>query len=101
MSDHQKMVLEMVTMAATANALAEGEAIQFSVMKENVEKNGVKLKYWSDEMLATYEKTWQEVAAEMAGNDAFFKKVWDDLSTFREGYDLWERYAFLPRKRPE
>lgn len=101
LSDHQKMVIEMVTMAATANSLAEGEAIQFDVMKENVEKNGVKLKYWSDDMLATYQKTWEGVANEMAAGDAFFKKVWDDLSSFREGYDLWEQYAFLPRMRPK
>ncbi|MDH3282112.1 MAG: TRAP transporter substrate-binding protein [Gammaproteobacteria bacterium] len=101
MSDHQKMVIEMVTMAATANSLAEGEAIQFDVLKENVEQNGVTLKYWSDDMLAMYRKTWEEVAAEQAAGDAFFKKAWDDLQGFREGYQLWQSYAFLPRKRPE
>ena len=30
-------------------------------------------------------------------NDAFFKKVYEDLTNFRNGYDLWEAYAFLPR----
>ena len=101
LSESQQMVIEMVTMAATANALAEGEAMQFAVMKENVEKNGVQLRYWTDEMLATYQKVWDDVATEMAANDAFFKKAWEDLTQFREGYDLWESYAFLPRKRPE
>ncbi|MDH3637433.1 MAG: TRAP transporter substrate-binding protein [Gammaproteobacteria bacterium] len=101
LSDHQKMVIEMVTMAATANSLAEGEAIQFDVLRENVEKNGVSLKYWSDDMLATYKKTWEEVAQEQAANDAYFKKVWDDLQSFREGYQLWQSHAFLPRSRPE
>lgn len=101
MSDHQKMVLEMVTMAATANSFAEGEAIQFDVLKENVEKNGVTMKYWSDDMLAVYRKTWEEVAAEQGSADPFFKKVWDDLQNFRAGYELWQSYAFLPRKRPE
>ena len=40
-----------------------------------------------------------EVAKEQAANDAFFKKVWDDLSEFRANYDLWEANAFLPRAR--
>jgi len=26
--------------------------------------------------------------------------VWADLGEFRDGYRLWQRYAFLPRERP-
>ena len=101
LSAHQKMVLEMITMAATANSLAEGEAVQFAVMKDNVENNGVKLKYWSDDMLALYKQTWEEVANDMAAKDAYFKKVWDDMQEFRKGYALWQSYAFLPRTLPK
>jgi TRAP-type mannitol/chloroaromatic compound transport system substrate-binding protein len=101
LSDHQKMVLEMITMAATANSFAEGEAVQFAVMKDNVENKGVKLKYWSDDMLTLYQKTWEEVATEMASKDAFFKKVWDDMQEFRSGYEIWESYGFLPRGLPK
>ncbi len=101
LSDHQKMVLEMITMAATANSLAEGEFIQYSVLQDNVENNGVKLKYWSADMLALYKKTWEGVANEMAAKDPFFKKVWDDMQEYRKGYDLWESHAFLPRALPK
>jgi len=96
MDKAQQAAVETTCQAQMAESFAEGEAIQFEVMKENVEKNGVKNLYWSDEMLATFKKTWDDVVAEES-KDAFFKKVYDDLTTFRNGYDLWEAYAFLPR----
>jgi len=100
LSDHQKAVIEMLCRASVQDSLALGEAAQFEAMKENIEKNGVTNHYWSDEMLDTFKKAWEEVATEEAGRDAFFKKVWDNLSTFREGYRLWQSYAFLPRPKP-
>ena len=76
------------------------EAIQPAVMKKNVEERGVTNMYWSDDMLAQFKTAWEEVEAEQAGKDAFFKKVWDDLSAFREDYKLWQTYGFLPRPKP-
>ncbi len=99
MHESQQMFLDIICKATTANSFAEGEAIQFTVMKENVEKDGVQIRYWSDEMLELFQQTWNEVAKEQAANDKFFKKVWDDLSEFRANYDLWEANAFLPRAR--
>ena len=49
-------------------------------------------------MLDIYRTTWEEVAAEEAANDAFFKKVLDDMTSFRDGYNLWKTNAFLPRQ---
>ncbi len=100
MSEQQKMVLEILTKAATVDAFAYTEAIQAKAMKENVENRGVKNMYWSDDMLATYKKAWEEVAAEQSANDPFFKKVWDDLSAFRADYKVWQTYGFLPRPEP-
>jgi TRAP-type mannitol/chloroaromatic compound transport system substrate-binding protein len=96
MDETQQAVVETTCKAQMAESFAEGEAIQFEVMKENVENNGVMIKYWSDDMLATFKKTWDEVVTELNA-DPFFKKVYDDLTTFRNGYDLWEAHAFLPR----
>ncbi|RMG92440.1 MAG: TRAP transporter substrate-binding protein [Candidatus Dadabacteria bacterium] len=101
LSDHQKMVLEMLCRASVADSFAYGEAIQFDAMKENVEKHGVKLHYWNDEMLATFRKAWNEVAEEEAAKDEYFKKVWDDMKAFRKNYQVWQAYAFLPRPKPE
>ncbi len=100
MSDHQKMVLEMVTKAATLDAFAYTEAIQAAAMKENIEKHGVKNVYWSKDMLDTFKTAWTQVAQEQSANNAFFKKVWDDLSAFRADYKLWQTYGFLPRPEP-
>jgi TRAP-type mannitol/chloroaromatic compound transport system substrate-binding protein len=97
MSEGQQMVVDVMCRAATADSFAYTEAIQSDSMKKNVEQRGVTNKYWSDEMLALYEQTWNEVAEEQASKDAFFKKVWDDLQGFRRKYDIWEAHAFLPR----
>ncbi|MDP7743883.1 MAG: C4-dicarboxylate ABC transporter, partial [Lentisphaeria bacterium] len=60
MSEHQQMVVDMGCRAATVHSLAFTEAIQFDQMKENVEKNGVKQMYWSDEMLDVFRNAWME-----------------------------------------
>ena len=97
MSDQHKAITENACKASMADSFAEGEAIQHAALLENVEKHGVQMKQWSDEMLALYRETWNEVAAEEAAKDAFFKKVLDDMNGFREGYALWKKNAFLPR----
>ncbi|MGD9175186.1 MAG: TRAP transporter substrate-binding protein, partial [Desulfobacterales bacterium] len=62
LSDQQKMIIEMMCVAATADSFAYTEAIQGQVIKENVEQRGVTLHYWSDDMLDAFKKVWQEVA---------------------------------------
>ncbi len=100
MTDHQRMVIEMLCKAATLDAFSYTEAIQAKIMKENISKNGVTNMYWSDEMLAAFKSAWKDVAKEQSENDAFFKKVWDDVSAFRAEYKLWQTYGFLPRPAP-
>lgn len=96
MSKGQKALVETTCKASMTNAIAEGEAMQFPVMQKAAE-NGVQIRYWNETMLNTFKSTWDEVVAEKTAADPFFKKVWDDMSTFRSGYDLWEANAFLPR----
>ena len=96
MSEGQKAVVENTCKASITNSIAEGEAMQFPVM-ENAKESGVEIRYWNETMLKTFEEKWGEVAAEKSAADPFFKEVWDDLSQFREGYNLWESNAFLPR----
>jgi len=100
MSDHQRMVIELLCKAATCDAFAYTEAIQAKAMKENIAKRGVNNMYWSKEMLATFKTAWGEVAKEQAEKNEFFKKVWDDVSAFRAEYKLWQTYGFLPRPEP-
>ena len=63
-------------------------------MKRN-EERGVQVKQWSPEMIETFRKTWEDVAAEESAKDPFFKKVWDDLQAFRAEYATWADKAFL------
>lgn len=96
MSKGQQALVETTCKASMTNSIAEGEAMQFPVM-EKAKENGVQIRYWNETMLTTFKNTWDEVVAEKTAADPFFKKVWDDMSTFRSGYDLWEANAFLPR----
>jgi len=100
MSKSQQSMIEHVCKSATLDALALGEALQAPVLKENVENNGVINKYWSPTMLATFKNKWLEVAAQESAKDPAFKRIYDDLETFRATYDLWEANAFLPRPKP-
>jgi len=97
MSKGQKATVETTCKASMTNAIAEGEAMQFPVLAKAQEENGVHIRYWNQTMLDTFKEKWDEVVAEKTAADPFFKKVWDDLDTFRTGYDLWEANAFLPR----
>ena len=96
MSKSQQAVVEMGCKAAMLDGLALGEAIQFPVMKENLEK-GVENRYWSDEMLNEFRGKWDEVVVEESEKDPGFKKIYDNLTAFRNDYRLWNEWAFLPR----
>ncbi len=98
MGKTNQAIVETTCKASMTNAIAEGESMQFEVMKKAAE-NGVEIRYWSDDMLAVFKSKWDEVVAEKNA-DPFFKKVYDDMTNFRDGYDLWEANAFLPRPKP-
>ncbi|MEH6473014.1 MAG: TRAP transporter substrate-binding protein [Halopseudomonas sp.] len=98
MSPANQAILENTCKASMTNSIAEGEAMQFDVMAR-AQESGVEIRYWSDEMLALFKSKWDEVVVEK-NEDAFFNKVYTDLTTFRDGYDLWEAHAFLPRAKP-
>ncbi len=98
LSDVAKNQINIACQANITTSLAEGEATNYAAMIDNTENNGVTIKKWDDEMLALFESTWNEVATELAEEDAYFKKVWDDLTEYREGYNTWSGNIYLPRK---
>lgn len=98
MSETNQAILETTCKASMTNSIAEGEALQFDVMAK-AQENGVEIRYWSDEMLDVFKGAWDEVVEEKK-QDEFFNKAYTDLTTFRDGYDLWEAHAFLPRAKP-
>ena len=99
LDERSQKQIEVACMANITDNLAEGEATNFTAMVDNTENQGVTIKQWPPEMLATFESTWNEVAAELAAEDEFFKTVWDDLQEFRAGYKVWGNSIYLPRPR--
>ncbi|MBB1486261.1 TRAP transporter substrate-binding protein [Oceanospirillum sediminis] len=100
MTEQQQALVETACKSVVADTLAEGEANQFEVLAAAKDR-GVEIRYWSDEILTAYQTTWNEVVEEQSAKDSFFNKVWSDLKAFREGYDIWEKHAFLPRNISE
>ena len=97
LSKTQQKLIELTAMASVTHSIAEGEATQAAIIKENIEKRGVKNMYWSQEMLDEFKKKWEEVAAEQCAKDPAFKKAYEDLKAFREEYKYWQSLGFLPR----
>jgi len=89
--------IEVACLANITTNLAEGEALNYAAMVENETNHGVIIKQWSPEMLAAFEGAWNEVAAELAADDEFFKEVWADFQAYREGYSVWSKAIYLPR----
>jgi TRAP-type mannitol/chloroaromatic compound transport system substrate-binding protein len=96
MSKSQRAMLEVGCKAAMLDGLAQGEAIQFPELKENL-KRGVENRYWSDEILGAFRTKWDEVVIEESAKDPDFKRIYDNLSAFRADYELWAKWGFLPR----
>ena len=60
-----------------------------------LKSKGVTIHKWPDDVLAKLKATWDEVAAEIAGNDAAFKEAWDSLQKFRAEYAAWKDVGYL------
>jgi len=94
LSPTQQAQIETVCRSSIVHGIAYSESIQSAAVKRNQER-GVQIKTWPPEMIELYRKTWEEVAAEESAKDPFFKKVWEDLTSFREDYATWADRAFL------
>lgn len=94
LSPMQQAQIETACRANVQKTIAEGEAIQIEALRILGEK-GVEIHHWPDDVLETLETAWAEVAVEQAADNPDFKKVWDSLSSFREGYRTWNRLAYL------
>jgi TRAP-type mannitol/chloroaromatic compound transport system substrate-binding protein len=75
--------------------IAEGEATQAPAMRRMVEDHGVKIHYWSDEILAAYREAWDEVVVEESAKNSKFKRIYDSYTKFREDYKLWGENGYL------
>jgi TRAP-type mannitol/chloroaromatic compound transport system substrate-binding protein len=82
-------ILKMALGYQVMYTYAETEWRNPDAMRENVEKYGVHTRTWTDEQLAVFEKTWNEVVKEESAKDPLFKKIADNFYAFREHYRIW------------
>ena len=98
MDPAQQALIELAVRASLLQTQAIGEGSQGPVIRENIEKRGVNVMYWSDEQLAAFKGAWEEVCKEQCEKDEMFNKVWQDLSAFRADYKVYSNIGFLPRE---
>lgn len=93
--DRYKAIVELACGDLVRDAIAEGESAQWKAMKEMQEKGGVQIKRWPPEIIAAYEKAWNEVVAEESTKNPSFKRVYDSYAQFRRDYAVWRDHGYL------
>jgi TRAP-type mannitol/chloroaromatic compound transport system substrate-binding protein len=96
LSPQHKAIIELACGDTMREAIAEGEAAQWAAIKEMQEKGGVQIRKWPAEILAAYQKAWDEVVAEEAAKNENFKKIYASYQEFRKNYAIWREHAYLP-----
>ncbi|MCB1481223.1 MAG: TRAP transporter substrate-binding protein [Rhodobiaceae bacterium] len=94
LDEDTQAIIETACEANIAYGLAEGEAIQFSALKELQDK-GVTIHQWPQEILDTLNEKWLEVVEEEKAANPNFATVWASLSEFRANYKLWKDLGYL------
>jgi len=87
-----KAQIEAVCGDNVRHGLAEGEAKQYTALKE-LQLEGVEFRRWPGEILDALKTAWTAVAKEESRADADFRRVWKSLSTFREEYAIWNELS--------
>ncbi len=94
LSATQQAQIEAVCSENIRYGLSEGEALQIDAMKE-LETKGVVFHRFSPEILAALKKAWSEVAAELAAENADFRRGWESLEAFRKAHAVWRERGYL------
>lgn len=92
MSKSQQAVVENVAQSITLRSVALSGILDAEAMVSFREK-GIQIKTYSPTMLRILQETWNQVAAEESAKDAFFKKVWMDLSDFLKKHRAYSQYT--------
>jgi TRAP-type mannitol/chloroaromatic compound transport system substrate-binding protein len=94
-SPQQQAIIRNACDANMMQMFAEGEAAQFAVLQDLQKNKGVTLHRWSPQILAAFEKAWEEVAAEQSAKSPEFKKGYESYIAFRKNYKLWKDLGYL------
>lgn len=94
LSDQHQAVLEMACADQIREGISLSEGIEGKALNE-MKAAGVEIKVWPPEMLAAFEKAWNEVVEEEKAKNPSFAKVWASYSAFRDEYAVWREHAYL------
>lgn len=95
LDETQQAQLESICGDSIRYGLAEGEAIQVAALQELQDEHGVTVHEWDDSVLDELEAAWTEVKDELYAENENFAMVWDSLSEFRDGYQIWGDLGYL------
>ncbi|NIO43905.1 MAG: C4-dicarboxylate ABC transporter, partial [Burkholderiales bacterium] len=95
-TQHQR-ILEVACGDMVRDGLARGDAAQAPALQRMVDKHGVKIMYWDDDILDAFRKAWEQVVEEESAVNPNFKRVYESFKNFREGYALWGQRGYLKR----
>jgi len=94
LEERYQVVIELACSDLIRLSISDGEGAQGKAIKE-MQAEGVQLREWSPEILAAFEKAWQEIVVEESESNPNFKRVWDSYSSFRAEYAAWKDRAYL------
>jgi TRAP-type mannitol/chloroaromatic compound transport system substrate-binding protein len=77
-------IIRVAARAANGDMLDEYTARNNIALKQLIEKHGVKLRRFPDEVLAALKSATKQVLAEEVANDPVMKKVWESYETFSQ-----------------
>jgi TRAP-type mannitol/chloroaromatic compound transport system substrate-binding protein len=84
----QRVLIETVCGDNVSFSLAEGEAIQHAALQQ-LHAAGVQFRRWPSSIRDELQRSWAQIAEELASQDAEFRRVWSSLSAFRKQYGVW------------
>jgi TRAP-type mannitol/chloroaromatic compound transport system substrate-binding protein len=89
-----RAVIELACGDTMRETIAEGEAAQGKAIKE-MQADGVLVRRWNAEILAAFEKAWNEVVGEESARNPNFKRIYDSYAQFRAQYAVWNYLGYL------
>ncbi|MDX9860714.1 MAG: TRAP transporter substrate-binding protein [Rhodospirillales bacterium] len=94
MADKHKAAIEMACADMIREGISLGEATQGKAI-QSMKAKGAEIRQWPPEMLAVFEKGWNEVVAEESAKNPNFKKIYDSYTAFRAEYAAWKDVGYL------
>ena len=94
LTEQEQTIFELACKANIAQEIADGEASQAEAMAANV-ADGVTNLEWSDEILAEFERAWEEVIAEEVATNEDSARIWGSITAFRDEFKIWGDMGYL------